>query len=136
MIQTKLKPCAGCNQLRHIWKSHGKLKYCKDCWYKQTPPKSIPKVTPNKRVQLDEYSKKRVAFLALHPSCQGKLVGCTKVSTEVHHKAGRVGDNFLNMSTWLAVCRSCHTWIENHPEDAKELELSVSRLNHQEHGLL
>jgi len=27
------------------------------------------------------------------------------------------------------VCRNCHTWIETHPEDAKTLGLSESRLN-------
>jgi hypothetical protein len=78
---------------------------------------------------MDEYSKKRLAFLALHVTCQAKLVGCTGASTDVHHKAGRVGDNYLNMSKWLALCRNCHSWIETNPEDAKELGYSESRLN-------
>jgi hypothetical protein len=129
MITPKLKKCAGCSQLKHIWKSHKKDKYCKECWYTIEKPKSISPVSAKRRVEMDEYSKRRLAFLALHQACQAKLVGCTGPSTDVHHKAGRVGDNYLNMNTWLAVCRDCHTYIETHPEEAKELGLSESRLN-------
>ncbi len=128
-ITPKLKKCAACNQLKHIWKSHKKDKYCKECWYTMEKPKSISPVSAKRRVEMDEYSKKRLAFLALHITCQAKLVGCKGSSTDVHHKAGRVGDNYLNMNKWLAVCRSCHSWIETNPEEAKELGYSESRLN-------
>jgi len=129
MIKTKLKKCAGCNELKHIWKSHGKEKYCKDCWYTMEKPKSISPVSKKRRGEMDEYSKKRIAFLALYTQCQANLSGCTGKSTDVHHKKGRVGDDYLNMSTWLATCRTCHSWIETHPEEAKTLGLSESRLN-------
>jgi hypothetical protein len=128
-IIAKLKKCAGCNELKHIWKSHGKEKYCQPCWYSIDKPKSISPVSKRRQVEMDEYSKKRLAFLALHATCQAKLVGCTVTSTDVHHKAGRVGDNYLNMNKWLALCRSCHSWIETNPEEAKELGFSESRLN-------
>jgi hypothetical protein len=128
-ITPKLKKCAGCSQLKHIWKSDKKDKYCKECWYTIEKPKSIAPVSKKRQVAMDEYSKKRLAFLSLHIACQAKLVGCKGSSTDVHHKAGRVGDNYLNMTTWLAVCRDCHTYIETHPEEAKELGLSESRLN-------
>lgn len=127
MIQTKLKPCAGCKELKHIWKSHGKEKYCKDCWYKLEAPKKISPVSKKMRETLDEYGKRRAAFLIVHPTCQAKLVGCTRQATDVHHKAGR-GENHLKISTWLAVCRSCHSWIEVHATEAKELGLSETRL--------
>ena len=128
MIQAKLKKCAGCEQMKHIWKSHGKEKFCKECWYNIEKPKSISPVSAKRRVEMDEYSKKRLAFLTLHVNCQAKLVGCTSKASDVHHKAGRVGDNYLKMSTWLAVCRNCHQWIETNPEEAKELQFSESRL--------
>lgn len=80
---------------------------------------------------MDEYSKKRAAFLIVHPICQARLVGCTKEATDIHHKAGR-GENHLKISTWLAVCRSCHTWIETNPAEAKELGLSETRFKNQQ----
>lgn len=128
MIQAKLKKCAGCNELKHIWKSHKKDKFCKECWYNIEKPKSISPVSKKRQVEMDEYSKKRLAFLALKQFCEAKLVGCTGKSTDVHHKSGRTGENYLNISTWLAVCRSCHSYIETHPEEAKELGFSESRL--------
>ena len=78
MIQAKLKKCAGCNELKHIWKSHKKDKYCKECWYTIEKPKSISPVSKKRQVEMDEYSKKRLAFLTLHQHCQAKIPGCTR----------------------------------------------------------
>lgn len=128
MIQAKLKMCAGCNQPKHIWKSHGKEKYCKECWYSIEKPKSISPVSKRRRGEMDEYSKLREAFLVVKPFCEAKLSNCTGKATDVHHKSGRVGENYLKIATWLAVCRPCHTWIEENPEEAKQLGLSDSRL--------
>ena len=136
MIQAKLKTCAGCNEPKHIWKSDGKDKYCKECWYKVQPPKGMPKPTKKPKPisdkmsqQLDKYSKKREVFLIINSTCEAKLIGCTHVATDIHHKAGRIGQLLLRLSNWLAVCRSCHRWIEENPNEAKELGLSESRLN-------
>jgi AMMECR1 domain-containing protein len=128
MIQSKLKKCAGCEQPKHIWKSSGKEKYCKECWYSIEKPKSISPVSTKRREILDEYSKKRVAYLTLHTLCEAKLPGCTGNSTEIHHKAGKIGENHNKISNFLAVCRSCHSIIELEPEMAKELGFSESRL--------
>jgi hypothetical protein len=127
MIQAKLKQCAGCNQMKHIWKANGKDKYCKECWYSIEKPKSIPPVSKKMRETVDQYTKIRTAYLVVNPSCKARLVGCTSVATDVHHKAGR-GENHLRIATWLPVCRTCHTWIELHPKEAKELGLSENRL--------
>jgi hypothetical protein len=129
MIQAKLKKCAGCNQLKHIWKSDKKDKYCKECWYTIEKPKSISPVSKKRRGEMDEYSRLRDAFLTAKPRCEAKLVGCTGVSTDVHHSKGRVGDNYLNIGTWVSLCRSCHKFVEENPLEAKELGLSKSRLN-------
>lgn len=128
MIKAKLKKCAGCDELKHIWKSHGKDKYCKECWYDKEKPKRISPISKKMRETVDIYSKRRTAFLVIHPYCEANLPSCTKKATDVHHKAGR-GENHLNISTWLAVCRTCHRWIEENPDAAKELGFSESRLN-------
>ena len=129
MITPKLKTCAGCNELKHIWKSHGKEKYCKECWYSIEKPKSISPVSAKRQVEMGTYSKLREAFLVVKLHCEAKLVGCTTKATDVHHKAGRIGENYLKIGTWLAVCRNCHRWIEDNPEAAKELNLYESSLN-------
>jgi len=131
MIAVKLKTCAGCNQQKYIWKSHKKDKYCKECWYTIEKPKSISPVSKRIQGEMDSYSALRETFFFIHPNCQAKLVGCTGKATDVHHKKGR-GDNLLRVGTWLAVCRSCHTWIEENPIKSKELGLSESRLKNQE----
>lgn len=77
---------------------------------------------------LKDYNALRRLFMIGNPSCQAKLVGCGGKATDVHHKAGR-GENLLKIGTWLAVCRSCHQWIEEHPAEAKELGFSENRLN-------
>jgi len=128
-ITPKLKKCSGCNQQKYIWKSDKKDKYCKECWYTIEKPKSISPVSTKRRGEMDQYALLRDAFLTAKPRCEAKLVGCTGPSTEVHHKAGRVGDKYLRIGTWLAVCRNCHTWIEINPAEAKELGFSESRLN-------
>jgi len=128
MIQIKLKACSGCKDLKQIWKSHGKEKYCKECWYKMEKPKAIPPRSAKMQKTMDEYTKKRTAFMAMYPHCQARLLNCTQNSTDIHHKAGR-GENHNVISTWLAVCRSCHQWIELHPEESKELGFSNLRLN-------
>lgn len=37
-------------------------------------------------------------------------------TTDVHHKAGRIGDLLLDVSYWLAVSRKGHTFIHDNPE--------------------
>jgi RNA polymerase subunit RPABC4/transcription elongation factor Spt4 len=128
-IAIKLKKCAGCNQLKHIWKSHGKEKYCQQCWYSVEKPKSISPVSAKRQGEMDEYGKRRIAYLAMFSTCQAGLVECTGQATEIHHKAGRVGELYTKVSNFLAVCRNCHRFIEENPEEAKELGLSESRLN-------
>lgn len=136
----KLKKCSGCGKDKVIWKAHGKEKYCQECWLSQAPEKrsqlATSKVKPNPvsrkmHLKMSVYERKRVAFLALHQYCQANLPGCGMTATDVHHKAGR-GENHNNMDTWLAVCRSCHNWIEEHPDKAKTLGFSQSRLNTEE----
>ena len=126
-IQIKLNKCAGCNELKHIWKSHVKEKYCQPCWYQIDKPKSIKPASTKMQATMDEYSKKRKAYLALFSTCQATLVDCTGQATDVHHMEGR-GENHNKINTWLAVCRNCHRWITDNSKEAIELNLSNSRL--------
>jgi hypothetical protein len=130
-MQVKLKKCSGCGKDKVIWKADGKDKYCQPCWSQIAPTKPIKQVSKKMVKITGEYEKKRVGFLALHSVCQANLSGCMLTATEVHHKAGRGADH-NKISTWLAVCRNCHNWIENHPLQAKELGFSQNRLDDHE----
>lgn len=44
-------------------------------------------------------------------------------SNDIHHVKGRVGSNYLDESTWLAVSRFSHDWIHSNPKRARELGL-------------
>lgn len=83
----------------------------------------------NKKQKLDkEYSLLRKKYLSDNPFCEANLPGCQKYSTDIHHKKGR-GEFYLDITTFLSVCRKCHVFIETHPIEAKELNLSINRLN-------
>lgn len=90
----------------------------------------IKPVSDKRSKDIREYSKLRKKFLDANPMCQSGLVQFPHAATDIHHMAGRCGDLFLNTKYWLAVCRTCHQWIETHPEEAKKKRLSVSRLSH------
>lgn len=82
----------------------------------------------------NNYNKLRKEFLNEHPLCQAKMRGCTHQATDVHHKRGR-GKYYLDTSSWLAVCRSCHEWIHRNTADAIELGFVESRLKNEESSL-
>jgi hypothetical protein len=143
MIKVKLKLCAGCGLPKHIWKNVGGEKYCKVCYGRSiTGVAKKPKPTAtripaysSKRAKMTAlYSVARVKFLQDHPMCHAHLdAKCSKKSTEVHHKAGRLFGLLLDQRYWLPTCHECHTWIEMHPEQAKEMGLSTDRLNLEKH---
>ena len=134
-----LKSCSKCNKQKPIWKNHEGKRFCKQCWGAHSgKPKPIPTVKQKKlpsrsskrKEQEVIYSKQRKEFLALKPMCEAHLPSvCTKVSTDVHHMKGRVGDLLLDETHWLSVCRGCHYWIEFRPEAAKALGFSKNRLD-------
>jgi hypothetical protein len=127
MIQQKLKKCAACNQLKYIWKSDKKDKYCKECWYTIEKPKSISPVSKKRQVEMDEYSKLRDIFLVAKPRCEAKLLGCTGLSTDVHHLySGKDRDKYyLKIGTWKAVCRNCHNYIHDHLSADEAIEMGL-----------
>lgn len=74
---------------------------------------------------MELYNLKRIAFLKENPVCP--ITG--EPTTDIHHKAGRIGKLLLDKTLWLAVSRRGHIIIEENPDWAKEMGYSVSRLN-------
>lgn len=125
MLKTKLKTCDGCEKPSVIWKNDKGFRYCKQCWYAQKSNDGteykIPQVSSKRQKKDAEYSKLRAKFLNEYSMCQVKVAGCMNGATDVHHTyAGANRDAFyLVQSTWKAVCRNCHNWIHDNPEQAK-----------------
>lgn len=140
MIQAKKKVCDGeCGQLAYIWKNEGGKKYCKNCYQKNRCVHEVANTKPtkkqyqipsksSKKAKLDTaYAVLREQYLKMKPMCQAHLPNiCTSKATDIHHKQGR-GIYQNDTTTWIGVCRSCHDWIENHSEQAREMGLSTSR---------
>jgi len=88
----------------------------------------LKQVSTKQAQALRKYAEVRKDYLANHLYCEAKLEGCTMVSIDIHHQQGR-GANLSNVGTFLAVCRSCHRFIEDNPAEAFKLGLSKSRLH-------
>lgn len=78
--------------------------------------------------QETEYSKLRLLYLNDHEFCESRLPGCSLKATDIHHKKGRVNEDLTDITEWMAVCRSCHQWIETHPIEATELGFRKSKM--------
>jgi hypothetical protein len=138
-MKVKMKTCAGCLKQRVIYKAHGTKKFCKPCWGKYLQGNTDTEVTSKVKTISRSSTKKdkadylyaiaREAYLKAHPMCEAKIPGCTLNATDIHHKRGRVGGYYLDITNFLAVCRTCHNIIETHVEMAKEEGFSKSRLS-------
>lgn len=142
-LQKKKKKCDGCGELTYIWKSSGTggRKLCKQCSYDtgvakpsniklSAKQKPIPPRSQKRSKEERLYLAKRIIFLQEHPMCEAHLSGiCTEHAQEVHHKKGRIGDDLLDETHWLALCHMCHDYIENHREFAMEKGFSIKRIN-------
>lgn len=90
--------------------------------------KLIPKVSEKQIERLAKYRKVRDQFMKDHPNCQAQLQGCTIKATDTHHAKGKIGDLLTDKRYFKALCRSCHNYVETHPNQSKEMGLSADRL--------
>lgn len=102
-------------------------KYCSaECAYKNrkaSKPRQAIRQKSKKQANLDRaYSVLRKKFLEEHKYkyCPVALSVFKKTIpvTDIHHKAGRVGKLYLDVSKWLAVSREGHSYIHENPEEA------------------
>lgn len=108
-------------------RNHGS--YCRLHLNYTVPVKSEISKKSEKQKEADkEYKKGRAKYLKAHPFCEAKLEGCGKISMEIHHKAGRIGENLTDPKNFLATCRNCHLIIEKSPAFARQNGFSESRL--------
>lgn len=106
----------------------------------KSPPKPLPRVSKKRAKQLREYAKRRRAFLDDFRYCQAwetimdwlfhNEKATWKISprehpksTEIHHMKKPKCKYLNDETTWLAVSRWAHNWIEDHKNIARELGL-------------
>lgn len=125
MIKRKKKVCTECGNEDYIF-SKGRCKPCAQKSYSK--PKSKKKwIAPISKGQADRlavYRKKKDRFMKANPNCKV----CGKNEITLHHMKGRIGDNLIDESTFLAVCFECHRKIEENPKWAKDNGYSKDRL--------
>jgi hypothetical protein len=133
-MKLKTRPCDRCGNIRPVWKNIEGKKYCKACALVFTVKKTkIKSISQKQKKITTAYLQQRLLFLA-HPknrTCKAKLQGCTGLDPEtmtIHHSRGR-GVYMLDESTWIPLCGNCHRWVEDHPEEARKIGLTESRIN-------
>ena len=136
-IKPKTGPCLDCGKVTRLiagrcpmdyWRHRNAVKQKGEPRIFK-PRKPVKPMSKTQRHRIAKYSLVRAEYLAERGTCEAKIPGvCTGRATDVHHRAGRVGDLLTDKSNFLAVCRECHNEIEMRPEWAKEKGFSRSRL--------
>ena len=101
----------------------------------------IRKVSTKQAKRNTLYSKQRIEFLAENPKCAMKVDSrCLGNANTVQHTKGRVGyadqwarDNDIwlinDVRFFLPACWPCHSYAEEHPNEAKEKGWAITRLS-------
>lgn len=119
----------------HYWKHRAEVNEAKK--KPKPPPKPIPKVSKKRTIENLKYKVLRIEFLGKKENKICPITG--KPTTEIHHKAGRVGfadewarnegiSLMLDTRHWIALSREGHRQVEESPEWAKENGYSINRL--------
>lgn len=90
-------------------------------------PVKINKVSAKRAKELRVYEKEKAAFFETVEHCE--FPGCEVTNISLHHAKGRIGDNLTDRRYFKALCWVHHQWAEENPTAAKEMGLSVSRLD-------
>lgn len=92
--------------------------------------KKVAKIRPisdKKQKELAEYRKLRDKYMKEHPYCEVGSGVCTSKATDLHHKKPRAY-HLLDVSVYMAVCRSCHMAIERDDAWAREHGYKLNHL--------
>lgn len=82
----------------------------------------ISKMSQKRAGEMSEYLPLKEAWIKENPFCLVKMEGCTKMTTEPHHRS-MSADDFLIVETWLACCRNCHNKLEALPAEERRERL-------------
>lgn len=91
------------------------------------PRKAIAKVSKNRTEALSKYRRLRDKYFQEYPICE--FEGCTSTRITLHHMRGRIGSFLTDKRYFKSLCQKHHKFVEEHPEEAKKMNLSQSRLD-------
>lgn len=81
--------------------------------------KAISPISEKKAEELAMYRPRRDKYLKENTVCEVRE--CSKPSTHIHHKNGRIGKMLYDVDFFMAVCNGCHPQkIHENPEWARE----------------
>jgi len=86
--------------------------------------KPIQPISDKRKKETAQYLKKRIEFLEKPENKICFIDGCNKRANTVEHRAGRIGLNYLDETTWAPCCLGHNLELENNPELSKKYQLS------------
>lgn len=82
----------------------------------------ITKVSSRQKTRLSEYARAKKRWWRDGLKCE--MGGCVnQAEKQPHHKFGRVGALLCDERGWIALCIFHHTWVHQHPTEARQLGL-------------
>lgn len=113
------------------WARYNEKKKAKEAGIPKAYSRPIAKRSKKEALRQAKYVIAKAEHLKEYPTCQ--FPGCNESRyVSVHHSKGRIGDLLWDKRYFKTLCvfpgPDHHTRVENNPEEAKELGLSVSRL--------
>lgn len=80
--------------------------------------KSISNISEKRKEQLKKYRELRNSYMKQNKICE--VDGCERLSEDLHHKNGRVGEMVYNVVYFMAICRKHHIEVHNNPKWARD----------------
>ena len=74
-----------------------------------------------------EYRKLVSEILKEDNRCKVNAPGCLLTASGLHHKQKRTIKNLTDKNNLIPACNNCQTWIEEHPKEAEQKGLSISK---------
>ena len=132
MIKQKIGKCSECEQSApeqpliagkcktHYWQFRSTK------WKKSEPKerKPIPKFSKKREKENREYTIKRLQFLAQPENLRCFIEGCNNKADTIEHSAGRIGKNFLDVTTWRPCCNFHNLELERNSELSEKYQVS------------
>lgn len=92
------------------------------------PRQQIAKQSDKMKEALRAYNARVKVWKVGNPECKAKCNQyCTGKTDDCQHLRGR-GKYLMDESTWMPVCRSCHTYIGDHSKESYEKGWALLRL--------